>query len=84
MFISSSALWDKLLYKQTEKCLRLRQVSTRKRRFSAISWEQKVHKRIRIMVICSFHFKGLSANVQVYIATCDEIERDRAKKIHST
>lgn len=31
------------------------------------------------MVICSFHFKGLSANVQVYIATCDEIERDRAK-----
>lgn len=31
-----------------------------------------------------FHFKGLSANVQVYIATCDEIERDRAKKILST
>lgn len=44
----------------------------------------KSTQKVRIMVICSFHFKGLSANVQVYIATCDEIERDRAKKILST
>lgn len=26
------------------------------------------------MVICSFHFKGLSANVQVYIATCNPVQ----------
>lgn len=74
MFISSFG-FGRQTFKQTNRKVPeiASSFNTKEKVFRHIM-RAKVHKRIRIMVICPFHFKGLSANVQVYIATCNPVQ----------